>query len=494
MADRPNKLKLKLTKTNTNRLKTDTGRQKRQQESAPATPAEATDQGQPPPEAEVQADKTDVTTEQLQDPISLRETDSGKLRRIEPSEPGQTAVAAAAPMDGQRTSETVRLKVVREQKKKLSNILTASQTIHLRPSNLAPSAPGPQVEEDTTGEAAGETAPATGPEGTIVTRPLPKVTPPSAKTLKVAPPTPKKADGGDDSIRTAVTPEISAKNATATLKIRPKSSQEAPASAPKPAPLAPLAPVAAAPAPAPEKEEPAVPADLKATSTMKIRPPAPRTGGVKLAAAAAPDAETTPSLEKPVTASKFKLSTPQKPPAPAEKAPAAASETQVARPPDGTEKTSKLSLQLKKPKPKQAPTVVLPGVPTTPGSEAEKGQAPPAATVAVSLPEQEPPSATVAVPQPDQEAPSATVAVPRPESEEADTATTVKRTGLKLKSGKKPAGGPSAVKDKENQEAAAVAAAQDAPPVWGLIAAAAAVVVLGALTALLGMQVWMYCR
>ncbi|WDE96019.1 hypothetical protein PQO03_09865 [Lentisphaera profundi] len=60
------------------------------------------------------------------DPLMIRDTDTTKLKRVSPSTQNIN-------LDGENYTDTVHLKVIKERKKQLSGILTASQTIRLRP-------------------------------------------------------------------------------------------------------------------------------------------------------------------------------------------------------------------------------------------------------------------------------------------------------------------------------------------------------------------------
>lgn len=112
MSDKkPGGLKLKLRKADTNRLKTETGRVKKvAEEAAPAeAPVPASPPPPPPPEK----------TAEIRDPMALRDTSQGKLKRIQ--SPDETA-SAVPPPDGESGDdgikrETVRLKVVRDKKR-----------------------------------------------------------------------------------------------------------------------------------------------------------------------------------------------------------------------------------------------------------------------------------------------------------------------------------------------------------------------------------------
>ena len=66
--------------------------------------------------------------EDVLDPLTLRDSDTSKLKKIKPKSATQTI-----DLDSENISDTVHLKVIKEKKKQLAGILTASQTIRLRP-------------------------------------------------------------------------------------------------------------------------------------------------------------------------------------------------------------------------------------------------------------------------------------------------------------------------------------------------------------------------
>ena len=68
------------------------------------------------------------------DPLMIRDTDTTKLKRVSPSTQNIN-------LDGENYTDTVHLKVIKERKKQLSGILTASQTIRLRPPSAGTKAP-----------------------------------------------------------------------------------------------------------------------------------------------------------------------------------------------------------------------------------------------------------------------------------------------------------------------------------------------------------------
>ncbi len=64
------------------------------------------------------------------DPSRRRETDTANLKRIRPGKTSAEGVSAA----GETGTDTIHLRVIKEKKNQLKNILSASQTIRLRPS------------------------------------------------------------------------------------------------------------------------------------------------------------------------------------------------------------------------------------------------------------------------------------------------------------------------------------------------------------------------
>ena len=102
------------------------------------------------------------------DPLTLRDSDTSKLKKIKPKSSTQTIN-----QDSENISDTVHLKVIKEKKKQLAGILTASQTIRLRP----PSAPQ-----------GGTSAPG-GPQSsqTLKISPSAPGGPQSSQTLKISP-------------------------------------------------------------------------------------------------------------------------------------------------------------------------------------------------------------------------------------------------------------------------------------------------------------------
>ncbi len=79
-----------------------------------------------------------LSGEGVLDPLALRDSDTSKLKRIKPKSATQTI-----DLDSENISDTVHLKVIKEKKKQLAGILTASQTIRLRPPSGPTGAPAP---------------------------------------------------------------------------------------------------------------------------------------------------------------------------------------------------------------------------------------------------------------------------------------------------------------------------------------------------------------
>jgi hypothetical protein len=140
MAGEPPKPKLTLKQTDTSRLKTDTGRIKTDAAGQPAKPVLPPGAEAPPP-APAAAPQQTV---RLTDPMDMRDTDTTRLRRVSPEgDKAATGAAVApgtpsAPAARKPSTETVRLKVVREQKQTpipaaAGTDAAPSQTARLRP-------------------------------------------------------------------------------------------------------------------------------------------------------------------------------------------------------------------------------------------------------------------------------------------------------------------------------------------------------------------------
>ena len=91
----------------------------------------------PPPSGAVGGSDPSQTSA-ITDPMELRQTNTNKLQRIKADE-----TTAAMSHGREEGTDTVRLKVVREKKKQLPDVVSPGQTVHLRPS-AAPDAAGGQ--------------------------------------------------------------------------------------------------------------------------------------------------------------------------------------------------------------------------------------------------------------------------------------------------------------------------------------------------------------
>jgi len=116
--------------------------------------------------------KAVVKPSETVDPLTLRDSDTSKLKRIKPKSATQTIS-----LDSENISDTVHLKIIKEKKKQLAGILTASQTIRLRPPST-PSAPAAPQSSQTL-KIGGSAA---GPGGTVN---LPPGQAGAAGTLKI---------------------------------------------------------------------------------------------------------------------------------------------------------------------------------------------------------------------------------------------------------------------------------------------------------------------
>lgn len=186
---KPGGLKLKLHKADTNRIKTETGRMKtlpeegaeaRTRAVVPPAPAEPV-APPPPPVPAAPAPRADQTAE-IRDPMALRDTSQGKLRRIQSPDESANAVAPAAGGEEGIKRETVRLKVVRDTKKSAPPIIPPAGE------SAVPEAPPPAA------AAGGEAAS------------------PASQTVKISLPGLKKAPGA------AAAPSL--KHATATVRVQ----------------------------------------------------------------------------------------------------------------------------------------------------------------------------------------------------------------------------------------------------------------------------------
>ena len=85
-----------------------------------------------PPASPIEAPEKDDSS--IVDPQSARDFETTRLKRVKPEEPETDPdTETAAPDDEKFSTSTVHLKVIKEKKKQLAGILSASQTIRLRP-------------------------------------------------------------------------------------------------------------------------------------------------------------------------------------------------------------------------------------------------------------------------------------------------------------------------------------------------------------------------
>ena len=183
------------------------------------------------------------------DPLMIRDTDTSKLKRVTPKTQNIN-------LDGDNYTDTVHLKVIKERKKQLSGILTASQTIRLRP----PSAGGTVHSKAASGAANMEVN-----------------MPPGAGTLKVA--DPSNTDTGTIKVSG---PAPAAPSSAGTLRVKaPVTTNTQPTSA---GTLKIKAPVTTNTQPTSagtlKIQAPAAPASSGGAGTLKIKSPtAPASGG-----------------------------------------------------------------------------------------------------------------------------------------------------------------------------------------------------------------------
>lgn len=478
--NKPGGLKLKLRKADTNRLKTETGRIKAMSDAEGS--AEAQTQAVPPPAAPAPVPapmpRPDQTAE-IRDPMALRETSQGKLRRIQsPDETANAVAPAASPVaetagDAGIKRETVRLKVVRDKKRT-----------------------GPQILPPADGEGAPETV---APPPVAPPPPSPEIAPPSAQTVKISLPGLKKASAaaGGPSLKHATSTvrvqEPPAEEAGSTLKVAPPSS---PAEFQETSTATLKLGLRQPPAPSPAEPQDGAPATAGPAGTIKIKPgpaltarPADAdqnkqiTATLKIRPGAAPEPPPAPvepsSSNKQVTATlKIRSGAPEAPEAASTvritPPTAAGAETVISQTTEeGAAEGPRPSLRLKRSaqpdeESEAASTVRLPGIGETPETDDA--------------------SKTVALPTPDgteEEAPAEA-------AEEAEAPAPKK--GLKLKTGKKH--GETPAEQAEGEEAAEESAAEEgeAAPAFvprpveggpGIIAAIGSIAACGALGALL---------
>lgn len=180
------------------------------------------------------------------DPLMIRDTDTSKLKRVTPKTQNIN-------LEGDNYTDTVHLKVIKERKKQLSGILTASQTIRLRPPaaggtvhakaasgaanmevNMPPSGGGtlkvadPSNTDTGTIKVSGPAPSAPASAGTLrVKAPVTTNTQPtSAGTLKIKAPVTTNTQPTSAGTLKIQAPSAPASNAAGTLKIKSPSSTE----------------------------------------------------------------------------------------------------------------------------------------------------------------------------------------------------------------------------------------------------------------------------
>ena len=166
--------------------------------------------------------------EEVLDPMTLRDSDTSKLKKIKPKSSTQTIS-----LDSGNISETVHLKVIKEKKKQLAGILTASQTIRLRPPSDSGKTQPPQAAAGTMklgAPAPGGTVnmpPQGSPAGTLKIN-MPATSSESG-TIKVSKPNfaDPAAAGGTLKIKSPVSVETGG-GAVGTLKIKSPTDRTAP--------------------------------------------------------------------------------------------------------------------------------------------------------------------------------------------------------------------------------------------------------------------------
>lgn len=276
--EQPPKIKLPGTKTDTSRLKTDTSRLKT--DTAAKTPAAVP----PPPAAAAPAtppvpgsESPTVEVPILTDPMTLRDTNTGRLRRVQADsqKPASAGVTQSLEMGKERkaSTETVRLKVLREQKKEAGLGPAGTQTARLRPPTMAsaettvtmPQPPGEPVKVSP-GDAS-KTIRLEVP--TELTRPT--ATPPATTTSAagVSTATSKKVSTATSRLQkaTVATPPAGAKSVQATVKLKAPNAAET-IKQPAPGELD-----ADGPAPAAQTVKLAPDDTMSARKTLKLKAP-----------------------------------------------------------------------------------------------------------------------------------------------------------------------------------------------------------------------------
>ncbi|NQZ57727.1 MAG: hypothetical protein HRT88_09730 [Lentisphaeraceae bacterium] len=151
------------------------------------------------------------------DPLTLRASDTAKLKRIKPKSATQTIS-----LDSQRISDTVHLKVIKEKKKQLAGILTASQTIRLRPpasGTKAPTASGETVNIPAAKQTSDSTLkvnmPASASESGTIKISKPEISSSTGGTLKIKSPVPRASGTSGGTLKIKAAPA-----ASGTIKVK----------------------------------------------------------------------------------------------------------------------------------------------------------------------------------------------------------------------------------------------------------------------------------
>jgi hypothetical protein len=149
------------------------------------------------------------------DPLTLRDSDTSKLKRIKPKSATQTI-----DLDSENITDTVHLKVIKEKKKQLAGILTASQTIRLRPPSGPTSAPSPMSQPQAQSNQTLKITPSGSNLAGTVNMPPQMATP--AGTLKINMP----ASSSESGTIKVVKPNFAEASSAGTLKIKSPSPVE----------------------------------------------------------------------------------------------------------------------------------------------------------------------------------------------------------------------------------------------------------------------------
>ena len=370
--------KINLKPTDTSRLKTKTSSSV---PKAPPVPDKPAVPPLPPAATPAAAPAPAQQTTMLTDPLTLRDTDASKLKRVKLDSQQPVAASAISPAvglgrDKRDTTDTVHLKVIREKRKEVPGVGLVSQTVRLRPATKSPETAGEQPDAATASVAP---TPRPLPEPPPPARPSIKMTSPAAPSglkplVPKAPPVEAPAEPA------APTEEENADNKvrTTTIKVRSSAGLK-PLPTPGAIPASPATPPMSPPMPpvdtAPEDatlvaSEPALAAPTEEenadnkirTTTVKLRPsaglkplPAPGTSFATTSTMAVPAPSSAPAVPatppakaKPVSGHTIKIKTLGPPAATVPAVPVAAA-TVPATPPE-----------------KPTATVALPAAPETP--------------------------------------------------------------------------------------------------------------------------------